>query len=118
MSHRRTIDPLLWMGFGAGGMMAAITLPILMALLAVLVPVGVVSLPDRLELLALLRSPIVRVLLWLVFAACLFHWAHRFRYTLYDGLQIKHLNELIYTGCYGGALVGAAFAAWVLIALP
>ena len=25
----------------------------------------------------------------------LFHWAHRFRYTLYDGLQIKHLNEVV-----------------------
>ena len=44
----------------------------------------------------------------------LFHWAHRFRYTLYDGLQVKHLNEMINTFCYGGALLGAVLAAIVL----
>jgi fumarate reductase subunit D len=44
----------------------------------------------------------------------LFHWAHRFRYTLYDGLQIKHLNELINLFCYGGALVTSAAAAYVV----
>ena len=39
-----------------------------------------------------------------VFLLSLFHWAHRFRYTLYDGLQIKHLNGMINTLCYGGHL--------------
>jgi len=106
------------MGFGAGGTLAAIVLPALMALLAVAVPVGLIALPQRMDLLSLVHSPVVRVGLWLVFAACLFHWAHRFRYTLYDGLQIKHLNELIFTGCYGGAAVGAAFAASVLWQIP
>ncbi len=117
MSRRRTIDPLLWMGFGAGGTFAAIALPGLMALLAVGVPLGLIALPERRDLLSLVHSPVVRVGLWLVFAACLFHSAHRFRYTLYDGLQIKHLNELIFTGCYGGAAAGAAYAAWVLATL-
>jgi fumarate reductase subunit D len=118
MSGRRTLDPLAWMGFGAGGMVAALVLPACMAVLAVLVPLGVVALPPRAEILSLVSSPVVRVGLWLAFALCLFHWAHRFRYTLYDGLQIKHLNELIFTGCYGGAAAGAAFAAWVLAGLP
>jgi hypothetical protein len=29
------------------------------------------------------------------------------KYTLYDGLQVKHLNELLNTFCYGGAIVGS-----------
>jgi fumarate reductase subunit D len=45
----------------------------------------------------------------------LFHWAHRFRYTLYDGLQIKHLNEVINLLCYGGAIVGSIAAAYLML---
>jgi fumarate reductase subunit D len=48
----------------------------------------------------------------------LFHWAHRFRYTLYDGLQIKHLNEVITVFCYGGAIIGTALAGYVLWSIP
>jgi fumarate reductase subunit D len=60
----------------------------------------------------------VRVALWVLVVLALVHWAHRFRYTLYDGLQVKHLNELISLVCYGGAMAGAAAAAWVLATLP
>jgi fumarate reductase subunit D len=48
----------------------------------------------------------------------LFHWAHRFRYTLYDGLQIKHLNELVAVLCYGVALVGSLAAAYLMWRIP
>jgi fumarate reductase subunit D len=34
---------------------------------------------------------------------------------LYDGLQIKHLNELVNLLCYGGAIVGSVIAAYLLI---
>jgi fumarate reductase subunit D len=44
----------------------------------------------------------------------MFHAAHRFRYTLYDGLQIKHLNAPVAVLCYGGAIVGTAAAAYLL----
>jgi fumarate reductase subunit D len=36
----------------------------------------------------------------------LVHAAHRFRYTLYDGLQLKWQWQIAAL-CYGGALVGA-----------
>jgi fumarate reductase subunit D len=48
----------------------------------------------------------------------LFHGAHRFRYTLYDGLQIKHLNEVINSACYGGAVLGSIVAAYLLWRVP
>jgi fumarate reductase subunit D len=47
-------------------------------------------------------------------ALSLVHGAHRFRYTLYDGLQIKHLDELINLLCYGGAVAGTVWAAALL----
>jgi len=43
----------------------------------------------------------------------LIHAAHRFRYTLYDGLQVKH-KGLVALLCYGGALAGS-FATLVFL---
>jgi fumarate reductase subunit D len=62
----------------------------------------------------LIKLPLVRIYLFVLCALSLFHWAHRFRYTLYDGLQVKHLNEVVFTFCYGGALVGTVLAAYLL----
>jgi fumarate reductase subunit D len=44
----------------------------------------------------------------------LFHSAHRFRFTLYDGLQLRRLATPITVLCYGGALVGS-FAALLIV---
>jgi fumarate reductase subunit D len=64
-----------------------------------------------------LSHPLTLVVLFFLCTSSLFHWAHRFRYTLYDGLQIKHLNEVIRWICYGGAIVGSAAAAFLLLRL-
>jgi fumarate reductase subunit D len=40
----------------------------------------------------------------------LFHAAHRFRSTLYDGLQLKGLATPIAAFCYGAALLGSVAA--------
>ena len=65
-------------------------------------------------MLALLHSPITRVYLFVLCSLPLFHFAHRFRYTLYDGLQIKHLNEVVFACCYGVATIGTVAAAYLL----
>jgi fumarate reductase subunit D len=67
------------------------------------------------HLLSVARNPLTRIVLLGLFVLALFHWAHRFRYTLYEGLQLKHLSKLIIVGCYGGALVGSAFAVYLLL---
>jgi len=115
---KRSVEPLLWMLFSAGGVLAALLLPALVLLLGVAMPLGWLAPPDHAALLALLRHPLARVALFGLCTLSLFHWAHRFRYTLYDGLQIKHLNEMINVLCYGGAVVGSAVAAWLLWRLP
>jgi fumarate reductase subunit D len=111
---KRPIEPFLWLLFSAGGVLAGLFLPILVFLFGLAFPLKWISSTRHDDLLALLRNPLTLVVLFVLCALALFHWAHRFRYTLYDGLQIKHLNGLINVFCYGGALVGSAAAAYVL----
>jgi len=59
------------------------------------------------------QGPLTRVGLFVVCTLSLFHCAHRSR--LYDGLQIKHLNEVVIVLCYGGAIVGTVWAAYLLV---
>jgi len=60
------------------------------------------------------KHPLARIYLFVLISLPLFHGAHRFRYTLYDGLKLKHLTTLIAVLCYGGALLGTLFAAYTL----
>ena len=68
--------------------------------------------------MAIVGHPLVRAGLFIFCTLALVHGAHRLRFTLYDGLQIKHLNELIALLCYGGAVVGSAMAAYLLWHFP
>lgn len=113
-SHGRSAVPGLWLLFSAGGMASALLMPALLLLFGFAFPLGWIAPPDHARLSAVVLHPVTRLALFAVMVVSLFHWAHRFKYTLYDGLQVKHLNELINTFCYGGALVGSAIAAFVL----
>src|ERR671937_49676 len=106
----RSPEPLLWLLFSAGGVLAALLIPVLLLLFGLAFPLGWLAPPDHAHLLAVLRHPLTRLALFLLCVLGLFHWAHRFRYTLYDGLQIKHLNEVINLLCYGGAIAGSVAA--------
>jgi len=110
----RTNEPLAWLLFSAGGVMAAMTLPALLLILGVAVPLGWIAAPTYERLAWLLANPIVRLALFVVCATSLLHWAHRFRYTLYDGLQIKSRRATAVL-CYGGAAVVAIVALKVLL---
>jgi fumarate reductase subunit D len=111
---RRSNEPFLWLLFSAGGALAALLIPVLLFLYGLAFPLGWLEPPSYQSMLALLSHPLMRLA---IFALCflgLCHWAHRFRYTLYDGLQIKHLNELIFVFCYGGAIIGTVLAGYLL----
>jgi fumarate reductase subunit D len=111
---RRSPEPLLWMLFSAGGVVAALVLPILLFLFGVAFPLGWLTPPPASYLSAVIGHPLTRLVLAVVCTVSLFHAAHRFRYTLYDGLQIQHLNEIIALGCYGGAVVGSLVSVYLL----
>ncbi len=115
---KQSDEAFFWMLFSAGGVVAAMLIPVQLFLFGVAIPLGWVQAPSYEHLIALLRSPLVRIYLFVLCALPLFHWAHRFRFTLYDGLQVKHLNEVIFTLCYGGAVVGSAVAAYLLWIVP
>jgi fumarate reductase subunit D len=115
---KRSNEPFLWLLFSAGGVVAGLLIPIQLFLFALAFPLGWLPVLTYDRALALARSPLGRVYLLILCILPLFHWAHRFRYTLYDGLQIKHLNELVNTLCYGGATVGAIAAAYLIWRIP
>jgi len=103
------VEPFLWLAFSGGGVMAAIFLPVLAFLFALAFPLGWIDPPDHAHLAAVVGHPITFLVLWGIFVMMLIHAAHRFRYTLYDGLQIKH-RVLVAAACYGGAFFGAFVA--------
>ena len=112
------LEPLLWMLFSAGGVVAAFLIPVHLFLWGVAFPLGWLRALGYLSTMALLAHPLVRIYLFVLCSVPLFHAAHRFRYTLYDGLQIKHLNEVINFSCYGGAVLGTALAGYLLWTIP
>ena len=115
---KQSNEAFFWMLFSAGGVVAALLIPVQLFLFGVAIPLGWVQAPSCEHLQSLLRMPLVRIYLFVLCSLPLFHWAHRFRFTLYDGLQVKHLNELIFTLCYGGAIAGSAIAAYLLWSVP
>lgn len=114
---KRSLEPVLWLLFSAGGVASALFVPILVLLFGLAFPLGWLSPPSHEQLYGVLRHPLTRLVLFGVCTLSLIHGAHRFRFTLYDGLQIKHLNELINLFCYGGAIVLSIWAAYLLWSL-
>src|SRR2546425_11123884 len=111
---KRSFVPLFWTLFSVGGVVAALLIPVHLFLFGLAFPLGWIQPPTYENLLALVRLPLTRIYLFVLCSLPLFHWAHRFRYTLYDGLQVKHLNEVIFSLCYGGAVVGTVVAGYLL----
>jgi fumarate reductase subunit D len=113
---KRRIEPLLWLLFSGGGVVSAVFLPILVILFGLAIPLGWVQ-PDYNHLHAVVSHWLTRLVLLGLLVLMLFHSAHRFRYTLYDGLQLKRLETPIAVLCYGGALVGSAAALLVVLTI-
>lgn len=111
---QRGWTPLLWLLFSAGGTVAAFLFPVHLLLTGLAFPLGWMSAPSHEHAVRLLGHPLVRLYFFGLISLPLFHWAHRFRYTLYDGLMLKHLTIPIVVLTYGGALLGTAAAAYWL----
>ena len=114
---RRSREPFLWAMFSGGGMLAAFFLPAAILALWVAAPLGWVDLTVYDTFAALVGHLATRLALFGFVILALFHWAHRFRYTLYDGLQLYHLNHLIAALTYGSAAVLSLAAGVILIIL-
>ncbi|MEZ0363700.1 fumarate reductase subunit FrdD [Mycobacterium sp. pUA109] len=113
--RRHVAEPFLWLLFSAGGMAAALVLPILVVLFGVVFPLGWLDAPDYAHLSAVLGHPLTKLVLFGVFLLALFHWAHRFRFTVEHGLKLGRFDPAIALCCYGAAAVGSIVAGWVLL---
>jgi fumarate reductase subunit D len=114
MAGRARAEAVAWLAFSAGGMLAALVLPVLVLLVGVAFPLRLLAPPERDHLLAVLSHPLTRIVLFVVCVLGLLHWAHRFRYTLFDGLQLTRLRTPITVACYVLALAGSVWAGFVL----
>ena len=110
-----TIEPMWWGLFMAGAGVAGLLLPIHILVNGLMIPLGLV--PRELEanwLATLVMNPIVKLYLLVLVALPLFHWAHRFRYFLFDlGLHVARMPLAVL--CYGAAIVGTIWAIVTLI---
>jgi len=108
-------EPIWWSLFSAGGMLAAMIFPILIIITGILVPFGLAS-DDPLNFerinTAVTQNNYVKLIVFIVITLPLFHWAHRFRFTLVD-VGLKSMSTLISILCYGGAIVGTIVSAIV-----
>ena len=107
---------MAWALFSAGGFASAVLIPIHVAILGIAFPAG--WLPDDAlsyqRMSRLVGNPLTKLYLLGLVALPLFHWAHRFRFTLHHQFGI-HLRRLVAVGCYGTALAGTGLAIWVLL---
>jgi fumarate reductase subunit D len=111
---KKTTKPFWWGLFGAGGAFSALFIPVLLFINGLAIPLRWIEAPGYEDLWPLVQHPLTRLFLFVLISLSLFHWAHRFRYTLYDGLQLKHLNELVAVICYGSAMVVTLAAGYTL----
>jgi len=108
-------EPIWWSLFSAGGMVAAMIFPILIIITGILVPFGLTD-EDPLNFerihTAVTQNNYVKLILFIIINLPLFHWAHRFRFTLVD-VGLKSMSTLISILCYGGAIAGTIVSAIV-----
>lgn len=95
-------------------MSAALFLPIFVLVFGLLIPLGAVT-ADHAQVHAVLRNPIIMLVLFGVLTLSLFHWAHRFRHVLIDGFRLRPFALPISVACYGTAAIGAVITAVVAI---
>ena len=109
-------EPFLWTLFGAGGVASALFVPGLILAFGILMPLGMLpptaSDPEKLK--RMFQPLLVRVVLTGVISLTLFHWAHRFRFAVYD-LGLKFGRTPVAFGCYGTALLGMLWTARALL---
>lgn len=122
MSRKHRIDfaeMFWWFLFAGGGMVLAILIPVNIFVLGVLGPLGVVpGLTGRYAAFsAVLGNPFGKIYFFVLIAAPLFHWAHRFRIVIgHMGVDLgRQLHPWL---IYGLAVVGALIAAYVIAVAP
>src|SRR5262249_14940585 len=110
----RSNKPILWLPFAGGGLVAALTIPVLILITGLLLPLGLLPLPYE-KMVAFAHNPLGKLILFGAVALPAWHAAHRLRMTAHDlGLGG---GAVVQAFCYGsaGVLILAAAAALLRI---
>jgi fumarate reductase subunit D len=107
-----------WSLFSAGGVVAALLVPILVLIVGIVIPLGWGSAEDLSydRLRALAAHPVSKLVLLAIFFFSFFHCAHRIRHTLYE-VGFRAYQTPIALVCYGAAAVGVVIAFSVILSL-
>ena len=111
-------EALWWSLFSAGGVVAALLVPVHIVLTGIVVPLGWVP-PEAFgyeRMRALVSHPLTKLYLFVLLALPFFHCAHRIRHTLYDtGLRGYQIPIAVL--CYGAAILGTVAAGAILLSI-
>ena len=108
-------EPIWWSLFSAGGVVAAMFVPVLVVITGIVLPLGLAedAVFDFDRVRNAVSQPLIKLILLMLIALPFFHWAHRFRFTLVD-LGLRSLRQPIAILCYGSAILGSIVTAVVL----
>ena len=102
-----------WSLFSAGGMIAALLVPIHIVLNGIAEPLGWVSAE---HMRALISHPLTKLYLFVLLSLPFFHCAHRIRHVLYD-MGLRGLQTPVAVLCYGAALACTVAAGAILLSI-
>ena len=129
-AHKPARMHALWWGlFAAGGMTAALLLPVHILFQGILAPLGLVQVPGKVvgpggidlsasyeSLRAAVANPLVKLYLLALISLPLYHVAHRLLYVAID-LRLGIPRPLLGLLFYGGAVLGTLLTIAVLATL-
>lgn len=102
-----------WSLFSAGGMIAALLVPVHIVLNGIAEPLGWVS-ADHMR--ALVSHPLTKLYLFVLLSLPFFHCAHRIRHVLYD-VGLRGLQTPVAILCYGAAIACTVAAGAILLSI-
>ncbi len=119
MTFKKSNEAFWWSLFSAGGVASAMFMPALVVVVGVVLPNQYLDNPrvSYEHLFGLITWWPVRLLLLGVIGFSFFHAGHRIRHVMVD-LGWRSQTAPLSLVCYGGALAGAATAAWIILTLP
>ncbi len=109
-------EPVVWVLFGAGGILAAVFGPVLIFITGIAAPLGLLLSKQTMSyghMLAFARNPIGKAFILAVIALFLFHGIHRIYHSLHD-LGVVH-SKGRWTLAYGAALGLSLLTALLLL---
>ena len=113
---KRSNEPIFWSLFGAGGLVVAFILPVLIIVTGIAVPLGIIS-PDVLGYMRIHEfagSWFGKIFIFAVISLTLWHSAHRIFLSLHD-LGINRGREFFRWLCYGFAAFCTLLSVYLLM---